>query len=270
MQVNRLLISCKILVLFLIFLLSCRKDEKIKLSLDISKAPDWNYLFSVDIKSIIGKDSSATSYKSSLRTYLKYYNLDRNGTANFKLSAPHITSDFLGEQEIGNLERQFETVVLKLKTKEVAVDTEDSLDMPVSMAGEWNLSRNFLKVLPAFPERPVAVGERWERERQFPLESNHGKAVGHLYQLFTLDSISSVKGISRKAYLDWLFKYQIELVSSDSTDLDKLPLNGSGCGTTVIDLANNTIEVAHAVFETQSEPSSGIGWMETVHLEMLK
>jgi hypothetical protein len=137
------------------------------------------------------------------------------------------------------------------------------------MVGEWDLSRSFLKVLPALPEKPVRAGERWERERQFPLETNHGKAIGHLYQLFTLDSLSG-DNVAKKAYLSWLFKYLIEPLSTDSIFLEKLPLNGDGNGRAVFDLDSKTIEVAHASFSTQSESSSDITWMETVHLEMIK
>jgi hypothetical protein len=269
MQVNRPLLICKILILLSIFLLSCRNGEKVILRLALPSAHEWNYLFSVDIKSSIGKDSSISCFNSSLRTYLRSNSLERNGIVNFRLYAPRITSNFLSEQEKYNLERQFEKLVLTLRTKEGAVDTRDTVDLPVIMVGEWDLFRSFLKVLPALPERPVRAGERWERERQFPLETNHGKAIGHLYQLFTLDSISS-DNMVKKAYLSWRFKYQIEPLSTDSIFLEKLPLNGNGKGRAVFDLNNKTIEIAHAFFSTQSESFSDITWMETVHLEMIK
>ena len=246
-----------------LFFLLCGRSDRVLLSIDLSKASSWRYLLGVDLKGNV----SSQLFNSSLRTYL-LGGSQKRGLVTFTTEQPRITSDFLSDQERSNLEQQFEKMTLSFSPVEGAIDLPDTEFVPVINVGEWDLFRSFTKVLPVFPQISVAPGDHWERERQFPLETTHGSAMGHLYQSFTFDSLYSAE--CRYASVSWLFSYRIQLVDT-SVILEKLPRTGNGRGQVLLDLDKKRISKAHAFFEVPGQKTAqGIGWSETVHMELVE
>ena len=229
----------------------------------------------VDIKGTVVVGDSMQNFSSGLRTYLKgRIAAHVSNTVTFSTEEARVTSDFLNDQECYNLEHQFNQVTLSFAPKEGALYLTDTIPVPVISIGGWDLFRNFARVLPILPEHQVQEGEKWDRERQFPVETSHGSAIGHLYQSFTFDSLVTPDSASLYAAVSWLFSYRIEPVEPDSSGaLKKLPLEGNGTGVAQIDLNKKRLKMAHAVFEASSKRGTSapvIGWNETIHLEYLE
>lgn len=253
-------------------LLSCQHTERVTLAVDFSQAAHWHYLLGVDINGALRAGDSSRDFSTSLRTYLKGGLLTHDSTAVlFKTGQTVITSNFLSDQDRGNLTRQIDNATLDFSPRDGAFETTDPSLKPFVNVGGWNLLRSFARVMPALPGSPVRVGSTWDRERTFPLETDHGNATGWLYQSFTLDSISAVDS-QRCAFLSWRFSYRIQPDKSDAaTMLDTLPLKGSGNGSALIGLGSKTLLKAHAAFEVPAEPKSPVkaSWQESVHLELV-
>lgn len=256
--------------------IACQRTERITLAIDFSRAPLWHYMLGIDITGNLKAGDSSRDYTSSLRTYLRggLSPCDSNAV-HFKTSQTIITSNFLNGQDRVNLTRQLENNTLYFSSRDGAFDATDTSLQPLVNVGGWNLFRSFARVVPLLPENPVHVGSTWDRERTFPLETDHGNAVGWLYQSFTLDSISKA-GSKRFAFISWSFSYRIQPEKSDTaTMLDTLPLKGSGSGAAVIDCTSKVLIKANSVFDVPpvaSLPSSApvkASWQESVHLELV-
>lgn len=263
-------------LLFCLVFLACQQTERISLAVDFSKAAQWRYMLGIDITGNLQAGDSSHDFSSSLRTYLNGEVSARDSNSvHFKTSQTIITSNFLDEQERVNLTRQLENNTLYFSSKDGAFDAADTSVQPLINVGGWNLFRSFARVVPLLPENPVHVGSTWDRERTFPLETDHGDAVGWLYQSFTLDSIAT-NDSSRCAFISWTFSYRIQPDKSDTaTMLDSLPLKGSGNGGALIDCTRKVLIKADAFFDippVTALPSSAelkASWRESVHLEMV-
>jgi len=260
-----------LLSIALLFTFSCQKSGRIYLEIDFDSAKTWRYLLGVDIKGKIVSDSVPQIFNSSLRTFLQSgLSPENRKVITFKAEQTRINSDFLVEQEIRNLEQQFDNVSLLFSPRDGSLDLTDTTDVPVINIGGWDLFRSFAKVLPVFPESPVAPGDKWDRDRQFPIETSHGDAVGHLYQSFIFDSIYTSQ--SRFAAVSWIFSYRIELIDPDTAGmLDNFPLAGKGRGRVLLDLDARRINTAHAEFEVpMADEFKGMSWSEIVHMEYIE
>jgi hypothetical protein len=170
-------------------LLFLQKSGRIYLEIDFDSAKTWRYLLGVDIKGKIVSDSVPQIFNSSLRTFLQSgLSPENRKVITFKAEQTRINSDFLVEQEIRNLEQQFDNVSLLFSPRDGSLDLTDTTDVPVINIGGWDLSGVLLKFF-CISGGPVAPGDKWDRDRQFPIETSHGDAVGHLYQSFIFDSI---------------------------------------------------------------------------------
>jgi len=260
-----------LLVITLLFAISCQKSERIFLDIDFENAKSWHYLLGVDIKGKVTPDSIPQLFSSSLRTYLQGgISPGNKKVITLKTEQTRINSDFLVEQEIRNLEQQFDNVSLLFSPKDGALNLIDTTDMPVVNIGGWDLFRSFAKVLPVFPEAPVGPGDKWDRDRQFPIQTNHGDAIGHLYQSFIFDSV--YQSTSRFAAVSWKFSYRIELINPDTSGtLDNLPQAGRGTGRVLLDLTSKRISSAHAEFDVPiTDDYPGMSWKEVVHMEIIE
>jgi len=260
-------------------LLGCHRSERVTLSIDFAKADTWRYLLGVDINGTVKTGAEDRSYSSSLRTYLT---AGRTGvTANdsnsihFKTSETVITASFMDEQDRKNLARELENNTLYFSAKNGTFNAADTSLKPHVNIGGWNLFRSFARVVPVLPESPVRVGATWDRERTFPLETDHGNATGWLYQSFTLDSVAHLDSL-RCAFISWSFSYRIQPDKTDTaTMLDSLPLKGAGNGTAVLDLESKVLIKANALFDVPAAaaalPSAPLkaSWQESVHLELV-
>jgi hypothetical protein len=251
---------------------SCQRDG-IHLVIDSSKSASWRYLLGVDISGKNTGSDSAKRFSSSLRTFLQGQNAPSSDKIKFTVTGTRITTNFLGEAQRINLENQFEKMSLAFSPLEGSLSAPDSQLVPIIDVQGWDLFKNFVKVFPVFPQRTVRQGDTWERERTFPVESNHGDATGHLYQFFSLDSVKLLDNERHFAYISWRFSYQVETLEKNAfSELPMFPLQGDGTAEAVLNLNQGVIESAHAEFETAKDKKeqSQINWHEAIHIELVK
>jgi hypothetical protein len=249
-------------------LVSCHRFESVNLSLDFSAVHTWRYMFGIDVTGSIQSPDSSKKFSSSLRTYLSgEWSPHDVGAVRFRTGQAMITSNYFDDEERLHLERQFENQEFFFSPKEGLVNAVDTALPSLVNIGGWDLFRSFSRVLPVLPESPQRLGASWDRERTFPVETSLGNGTGWLYQLFTLDSIVQADS-SRYAFISWRFSYRIQPDSAKL--LAAFPLEGSGSGTTQIDITRKRMIKAHAFFDVPAKTNSGvlISWQESVHLEL--
>jgi hypothetical protein len=251
---------------------SCNRDG-IRLVIDSSKSASWRYLLGIDIRGKNTGSDSAQEFSSSLRTFLQGQTSPASDKIKFTVTGTRITTNFLGDAQRMNLENQFEKMSLSFSPLEGSLSAPDSQVVPIIDVQGWDLFKNFVKVFPVFPQRAVRQGDTWERDRTFPVESNHGDAIGHLYQFFSLDSVKLLDNEHHFAYISWRFSYQVEILEkSGFSKVPIFPLKGDGTADAVLNLNQGVIESAHAEFETSRDKKelSQIDWHEAIHIELVK
>jgi len=251
----------------------CQNREKVDLRLDFSKAENWRFLLGVDVHGNIAMDTIDSSFVGGIRTYLEGTEQDENGMVQFTTSGTRITSNFLSEQKRRDLEYQFEGMRFSFSPHDEIVAVVDSSSVPAIRVGGWDLYRSFVKVIPVFPGHRVAPGATWERQRQFPVETTQGSAMGHLYQSFKFESVFENENNTRMAAVSWDFTYRIELIDVDSISIiEDIPLEGKGNGNFMFNIAQRALIKADAQFEVAqiNKPKARVEWSESVHLELLQ
>ena len=263
---------CLPIMLLLISFFSCHRDG-IRLVIDSSKSASWRYLLGVDISGKNAGCDSTVQFSSSLRTFLQGQKSSSSDSVKFTVTGTRITTNLLGEAQRINLENQFEKMSLAFSPLEGALCAPDSQMVPVIDIQGWDLYKNFSKVFPVFPLRAVRQGDTWERERKFPVESNYGDAIGHLYQFFSLDSVRLLDNERHFAYVSWRFSYQVETLDKVAfSQIPVIPLQGNGTAEAVLNLNLGVIESAHAEFEASGDKArpSQIIWHEAIHIALVK
>lgn len=263
---------CYLLSFFCISFCSCQRDG-IRLAIDSSKSASWRYLLGVDISGKNPANDSAQQFNSSLRTFLQGQLSPSSDKIKFIVTGTRITTNFLGDAQRVNLENQFEKMSLAFSPLEGSLSAPDSQIVPIIDVQGWDLFKNFVKVFPVFPQKTVRQGDTWERERTFPVESNHGDAIGHLYQSFSLDSVRLLDNERHFAYISWRFSYQVETLEKGAfSKLPMFPLQGDGAAEAVLNLNQGVVESAHAEFEASRDKKelSQINWHEEIHIELVK
>jgi hypothetical protein len=126
-------------------------------------------------------------------------------------------------------------------------------------------------VIPSLPASGVRPGATWAREREIPLITTHGNAVGHLYQSFVLDSVSRDTENNVLAHVSWEFSYRIEVLEdSDLGLLAEAPRMGSGTGYAVFNTTDKFLGASSIVFTVprRHKPELDISWTENAKLTL--
>jgi hypothetical protein len=257
-----------IALLIIVFLAGCG-SKGITLKMDQAKLKTTRYLMGVDI-SAQANDPAKRSIESSLRTYIS--GVDSNNTGIFfKVSGSRVQSNFMVDAERENLEQQFNKVFVMYNPQRGFVSADSGSEIPVVNVYGWDLFKNFAKVFPVFPSKAIQINETWEREIVLPVESTYGDATGHLYQYYKLDSIKLIDTERHCAYISWKYSYNLELTEkADTSYLSKMPRNGTGIASAVINLKEGIVESADSDFEVTGEDNSEVRkWRQKVHLEIV-
>ena len=183
-----------------------------------------------------------------------------------KAGSVSIISNVMSADEIENLRQQVSTTTLTLERRDGYFFERETAGMPVVAIGQWDLLRTLVKIVPALPTHAVRPGYTWDRERQFPVETQQGKAIGHLYQSFKLDSISN----SGQAHVHWLFTFRLEMLDVDTVNvLQNVPQSGSGDGRAIIGINDGSLIKALVNFAVPKTGSDALkmDWKETVVLK---
>jgi len=249
----------------------CGSSEKALLEIDFSSAPEWKYLFGANIYGTPEADSadSQKAYSGSLRAYLQGLPGEAEPErARFGLRDITVIAPFFPEQELEDIQKRLTD--LTVSVSENSISLSDTIGIPGVMSGGWDIMRCITRVMPVMPNTEMRVGTSWDREQRFPLTVDQGKADGLLYQLFTLDSIYKTESGISAAALSWVFTYRVSLVDEGASTSRKYPLQGSGRGTAVLDLAKKKLLNSKATFEVMHSQKSTTELNEVVHFEMIE
>jgi hypothetical protein len=252
----------------LVFLAGCG-TKGITLKIDQSKLKTARYMMGVDI-SALTKDSNNRSIESSLRTYISGVD-SNNSSIIFKVSGSRVQSNFMLDAQKENLEQQFNKVSVVYNPQRGFVSADSGSEVPVVNVYGWDLFKNFTKIFPVFPLKTVQINDVWERELVLPVESAYGDATGHLYQYYKLDSIKLIDNERHLAYISWKYSYNLEITeNADTSYLSKMPRNGTGIASAVINLKEGIVESADSDFEVTGDSNPDLrSWRQKVHLEQI-
>lgn len=253
-----------------LFLGGCSSEDGVRVGVDFSRSPRWEYLFDVEVGGrFVDHDSTRTFSNGAVCRLLGTPRKGEPSALDLRISKVVIKSTILDSGECRNLTHQFENASLEIELDFGTVTVMDSVDVPVVRIGEWDLFRTFVRVVPSLPGRRMKLGETWEREKAIPLATTMGRAIGHLYQTFALDSMGT--GVNRDcAYVSWKFTYRIEPLEKDSAGaFSVLPLLGTGTGLAVFNVSHKYLASAKVHFKVP-RPHEGldISWEETVSLRL--
>jgi hypothetical protein len=135
------------------------------------------------------------------------------------------------------------------------VDTLTSFS--VNELSEWDLVIQFAKLLPFVPNVPVKKGYKWDESGIHPIQTTLGKVYCEIYRLYKIDSLSTS---GSRVHISWEFKYASARLSVDTIDvLRKVPVEGKGKGTAVINIKEQFLERANIQFLT---PVASMGTMK--------
>jgi len=182
-------------------------------------------------------------------------------------------STILGKDELDNLTQQAREVKLLCDLGKATIVPDGSTDLPLIRIGEWDVFTDLLKALPALPNMNVKKGASWDREKTIPLDTRQGKATGHMYQSFKLDSIYLSPKKHILAHILWDFTYQIDIHDRDSLKiLDRMPSRGVGKGQAFFDVTEKRLDFARASFSVPqaNEGLYKISWNEIISLRFVQ
>ncbi len=170
---------------------SCSGPGSVELEVDFSSRPQWHYVVEVETNGSIHQAEERRNFASTAHCDLRGQAApDDPSDLTLVLADVHIVSDMLDSAETHNLRRQFEGTRMTFSCEDGTISLRDTSTLPRIQIGEWDLFRTFARVIPALPGSKVRPGSTWGRERQIPLKTTHGDALGHLFQSFLLDSLS--------------------------------------------------------------------------------
>jgi hypothetical protein len=246
--------------------------KSVTLQADFSAQQHWKYRMHVQINGNFLHNDSAANFSNTAQCLLTGSPVaSQPSSLIFSLSNVSIASSVIDSAEILNLEKQFENLQMVYFGSSGELAPVDTATVPIVHIGGWDLYHTMARLVPALPQQAVQVGAQWERERQIPLASTVSKGIGHLYQSFRLDSLSSSAGGNQDAYLSWKFSYRIEYIGKPSSPVaDDIPLLGNGTGNAIFNVTGKYLVKAEVAFKVERNKQSALGmtWSEHATLTL--
>jgi hypothetical protein len=230
----------------LLTLCSCERNE-VHLAFNTQTVGPQSFVLESTLNASLPGDS--VNVPESMRTHVTVRSTmsllmsydDGSGRFEMKIDSVDYTSDKRSVDEFRNIEKYLSIQNFQFKLDHDGIITdptiENALDMPSE--DELNLIPLFLKAQPLLPEKPVKLGESWER--QMPIFGK-GNSTTTVYKTFTLQDVYLQDGV-RMAKIHMGMKY-LELPDTTSN----LQLKSSdyvvGDGMVLFDVTHGTISSA--------------------------
>ena len=248
-------VKFSVLSFALLSLCSCERNE-IHLAFNTQTVAPQSFVLESTLNASFPGDSNTVpesmrthvSVRSTMSLLMSYD--DGSGRFEMKIDSVGYTSDKRSVDEFRNIEKylSIQNFQFKLNHDGIVTDPtiENALDMPSE--DELNLIPLFLKAQPILPEKPVKLGESWER--QMPV-SGKGSSSTTVYKTFTLQDVYLQDGV-RMAKIYMGMKY---LEIPDTTSNLQLKSNDYviGDGMVLFDVTHGTLSSAEmnivAVFD---------------------
>ena len=199
-------------------LCSCERNE-IHLAFNTQTAAPQSYVLESTLNASLQGDSN--SVPESMRTHVSVRSTmsllmsydDGSGRFEMKIDSVNYNSDKRSVDEFRNIEKYLSIQNFQFKLDRDGIVTNPTVEnaMDVLSEDELNLIPLFLKAQPILPEKPVKLGESWER--QMPIRGK-GNSTTTVYKTFTLQDVYLQDGV-RMAKIHMGMKY-LELPDTTS------------------------------------------------------
>ena len=237
----------------LLTLCSCERNE-IHLAFNTQTVGPQSFVLESTLNASLPGDSlnvpesmrTHVSVRSTMNLLMSYD--DGSGRFEMKIDSVDYNSDKRSVDEFRNIEKYLSIQNFQFKMEQDGIISdatiENALDMPSE--DELNLIPLFLKAQPLLPEKPVKLGESWER--QMPIHGK-GNSTTTVYKTFTLQDVYLKDGV-RMAKIHMGMKY-LEL--PDTTSNFQLKSNDYvvGDGTVLFDVTHGTLSSAEMTLIAQ-------------------
>jgi hypothetical protein len=199
-------------------LCSCERNE-IRLSFNTQTVSPQTFVLESTLNASIPGDS--VNEPESMRTHVNVRSTmsllmsydDGSGRFEMKIDSVDYTSDKRSVDEFRNIEKYLSIQNFQFKLDHDGIITDPTIENALDMPSEddLNLIPLFLKAQPLLPEKPVKLGESWER--QMPIFGK-GNSSTTVYKTFTLQDVFLQDGV-RMAKIHMGVKY-LELPDTTS------------------------------------------------------
>ena len=199
-------------------LCSCERNE-IHLSFNTQTVSPQTFVLESTLNASIPGDS--VNEPESMRTHVNVRSTmsllmsydDGSGRFEMKIDSVDYTSDKRSVDEFRNIEKYLSIQNFQFKLDHDGIITDPTIENALDMPSEddLNLIPLFLKAQPLLPEKPVKLGESWER--QMPIFGK-GNSSTTVYKTFTLQDVYLQDGV-RMAKIHMGVKY-LELPDTTS------------------------------------------------------
>ena len=227
-------------------LCSCERNE-IHLAFNTQTASPQSYVLESTLNASLPGDSNTVpesmhthvSVRSTMSLLMSYD--DGSGRFEMKIDSVNYNSDKRSVDEFRNIEKYLSIQNFQFKLDRDGIISNPTIENAVDVLSEdeLNLIPLFLKAQPILPEKPVKLGESWER--QMPIRGK-GNSSTTVYKTFTLQDVYLQDGV-RMAKIHMGMKY-LELPDTTSN----LQLKSSdyviGDGMVLFDVTHGTLSSA--------------------------
>jgi hypothetical protein len=250
-------------------LAACNRNEPVSLELDFSSRPQWCYTVNVDVR---GRGALADGGRAFGATAAGSFCAAPAAGARVDIAFRdmRIGGDLFAPAEAANLERRLASDTVRFVWRSGILSPQDTTELPALRVGDWSLQRVLARTVPSLPAGPVAVGSTWEAERWLPLRGAFGDGVGHLYQVFTLDSVTTGSA-GRLAHVSWTFSYRVEVLREESAgSFASVPRAGKGSGRATLSLNGRFLQDALVLFHApvDSGDTAALHWTEQSEIRL--
>ena len=237
----------------LLTLCSCERNE-IHLAFNTQTVGPQSFVLESTLNASLPGDSlnvpesmrTHVSVRSTMNLLMSYD--DGSGRFEMKIDSVDYNSDKRSVDEFRNIEKYLSIQNFQFKMDQDGIVSdptiENALDMPSE--DELNLIPLFLKAQPLLPEKPVKLGESWER--QMPIHGK-GNSTTTVYKTFTLQDVYLKDGV-RMAKIHMGMKY-LELPDTTSNFQLKSKDYVVGDGTVLFDVTHGMLSSAEMTLIAQ-------------------
>lgn len=221
------------------------KDNAVSLSLDYNGKAQCGYTVDYSSQGNFTQKGAVSTKSTTVHCKVRGVK-DKPDMLTIKVDSIAITSDVYKDDAKKDIQEKLlkSQYSLSLASGFPSIDT--TAEVPAAGYLQWDLYRQFAKLMPMLPAKPIKPGFTWERTFTLPLHTARGIVPCEMYRTYTFKKLNG-----DTALVSWDFRYTAGKKSVDSVSaLDQIPVAGKGRGSAMLDVRNHCILKAEMDFAT--------------------
>jgi hypothetical protein len=221
------------------------KDNAVSLSMDYNGKAQCSYTVDYTSQGNFTQKGAVSSKSTTVHCSVQSLK-EKPDMLTIKVDSIEIKSDIFSEDVKKDLKEKLlkSRYAISLVNGFPTIDT--SLEAPATGYLQWDLYRQFAKLMPMLPSKPIKPGFTWERTFTLPLHTSRGTVSCEMYRTYAFKKLQGDTAI-----VSWDFRYTAGKKAPDTTSaLDQIPVSGKGSGSAVLDISNHCILKAEMNFAT--------------------